>query len=334
METEHESTPEPSFDLGASMDEVAGSLGLKVNGAAPAAEPPEAETAAPDAAADEAADTDTPVAKPATDPTAAAPTVRAAPKSWAKETHEVWSKLDPAAQDQIELREKQILDGLDQYKTEAHFGKAMRDVLSPYKPILAAQGIDEPQAVQYLMNAHYKLTQGTKEQRIAAYQKLGQDLRLTEAAPASNLPPEVQQLQERLNSIESGLTARQQAELAEVRSRSAQEVNAFASDPAHQYFDEVADDIVAMIQAGHPLKEAYEKAVWANPVTRQKEIARLQTESDKALKEKAKHEAEAARKASSANVRGRDTRRAPTEPKGTMDDTLHETLEEIRNRAH
>jgi hypothetical protein len=81
------------------------------------------------------------------------------------------------------------------------------------------------------------------------------------------------------------------------------------------------------------LKDAYERAVYANPVTRQKEIARLQTEADTKLREKSKNEAEAARKAARTNVRSRDTRRTPTEPLGTMDETMKSTLSEIRSRA-
>jgi len=64
------------------------------------------------------------------------------------------------------------------------------------------------------------------------------------------------------------------------RHASALEVNAFASDPAHPFFDEVADDIVAFVRAGDSLSKAYEKAVWANPVTREKEIARQQAMKD------------------------------------------------------
>jgi hypothetical protein len=324
------------FDIGASVDAIAGGLGLKGTGHSESDNPSEPESAAPKAAAtDETEGTDTTTAPPSPDPSvAAAPAAKPPPKSWAKEKHDLWAKLPTDAQDYYETREKQFLDGLDQYKGEAQFGKAMRDVLNPYKPILQAQGIDEPQAIQYLMNAHYRLTQGSKDQRLEAYQKLGRDLHLVDAPEAAQLPPEVQQLQTRLESIESENAAAKQAQYEAKLEAVRKEIDAVASDPANPYFDDVANDIIAMIKVGYPLKEAYEKAVWANPVTRQKEIARLQTESDKALKEKAKQEAEAARKASSANVRGRDTRRAPTEPKGTMEDTLHETMEKIRNRAH
>jgi hypothetical protein len=343
MDIDLDEPSDTGFDIGSSMDKVADSLGLRgASGVLPTADHSEAGAVPSDAdAASDTEDTDTDVSdddSSSTDPEAASldsPASRPAPKSWTKDRHEMWAKLPPEAQDYYEFREKQFLDGLEQYKGEASYGKAMKDVLSPYKPILAAQGIDEAQAVQYLMNAHYKLTQGTTEQRMAAYHKLGQDLRLTGEAPAaSEVAPEIRQLQEKLSGIESSLTARQQAEANAARERAAKEVSDFASDKANPYFDEVADDIVAMIQTGHSLKDAYEKAVWANPVTRQKEIARIQTEAAAKLKVAASKEAEAAKRASSANVRGRETRRAPTEPKGTMDETMRDTLEKIRNRAH
>ena len=343
MDIDLDEPSDTGFDIGSSMDKIAGDLGLKGgNGVLPAAMADESEARPLDeAAASDTEDTDTDVSdddSSSTDPEAASldsPASRPAPKSWTKDRHEMWAKLPPEAQDYYEFREKQFLDGLEQYKGEASYGKAMKDVLSPYKPILAAQGIDEAQAVQYLMNAHYKLTQGTTEQRMAAYHKLGQDLRLTGEAPAaSEVAPEIRQLQEKLSGIESSLTARQQAEANAARERAAKEVSDFASDKANPYFDEVADDIVAMIQTGHSLKDAYEKAVWANPVTRQKEIARIQTEAAAKLKVAASKEAEAAKRASSANVRGRETRRAPTEPKGTMDESMRATLEKSRNRAH
>lgn len=336
IDTGTSDTGDTGFDLNSSIDEVAGGLGLSGarDDSLPAADAQDAETPALNGeAADDTADTHSPNGA-ATDPAAASPALRPPPKSWAKDKHELWAKIPADAQEYYETREKQFLDGLDQYKGDATYGKQIKDVFAPYKPILAAQGVNEAQAVQYLMNAHYQLTQGSIEQRRAAYQRLGADLQLAEKQADADVPPAVAQLQRELASIKSGLTAQQEAQLQHARSQAANEVTTFASDPANPYFDEVADDIVAMIQAGHGLKDAYEKAVWANPVTRQKEIARLQTESEAKLKEKASQEAEAARRASSTNIRGRETRRAPTEPKGTMEDTMRDTLEKIKHRAH
>ena len=68
--------------------------------------------------------------------------------------------------------------------------------------------------------------------------------------------------------------------LVEERARIEIEVNAFAADPEHPYFDELSDEIVAILKTGASLAEAYEKAVWANPVTREKEILRRQKNSN------------------------------------------------------
>lgn len=257
-----------------------------------------------------------------------------APKTWPKEMHEYWGKTDPKVQEYWETREKQMLDGLDQYKEHAGIGKTLKEVITPYRPILEAAGMDEATAVKSLLNAHYRLTQGSPEQRALAYQELGRNLGLANPQEQQNIDPTVKALQDKLAAIENSMTHSQQRALQETQTKVTKDVEAFASDTNHPYFDEVADDIVAMIHAGKSLEDAYEKAVWANPVTRQKEMARLQTETQSKLKEKTKQEAEQAKRAASTNVKGRDTRRTPTEPKGTMEDTMKDTLREIRSRTH
>lgn len=345
-------TGDTGFDISAAVDDVASGLGMK--GAAPDSRPDDAPP--PEGSVDTAATRDTPpeVETQATDKPAetetATPTVKPPPKSWAREKHELWSKLPPEAQDYYETREKQFLDGIEQYKGEATFGKTIRDVFQPYKPILNAQGIDEPSAIRYLMNAHFQLTQGTMESRVAAYKKLGAELRLADASTASAapaqsgapVPPELKDLQTRFEQIESKLTAREQADLdarqaalESQRQTILKEVTAFAEDKeAHPHFDAVADDISRLVGTGLNLAEAYEKAVWANPATRQLEISRIQTENENKLKVEAQQRAEAARRGAAANVKARETRRAPTEPVGSMEDTLRETFRAIQNRSH
>lgn len=328
---EHVET-EPGFDLDASLNGIAGKMGLSV----PGAEDDEAEpVAAPDDPANPAKDLTPDSTKASADPNAI--TVRPPPKSWAKEKHELWSKLPADAQEYYETREKQFLDGLEQYKGDAGFAKELRDVLTPYKPMLAAQGVSEKDAVGYLLNAHYRLTNGTADERAAAYRQIGADLGLVEAQaedPNAPVDPAVKQLADEVRGLKAARTAEDQAKYREAQGRADTETNAFASDPANVYFNEVAPDMVLHVKAGLSLAEAYKKAVWGNPVTREKEIARMQTAAAEKLKADAKTEAESARKATSTNVRSADTRRAPTEPKGTMDDTMRDTLKKIRDRAH
>lgn len=262
-------------------------------------------------------------------PVVDAPQVRAAPKSWAKEKHELWNQLAPEAQEQIELREKQILDGFSQYKEHSDVGKAIVSAAAPYQDMLRQQGIDAPKAFSTLLAAHARLTSGTPEQRMLAYQELGRNLGLSQPTQGD---PMVQEAYRAAMQSQQALQKFQQERMEEVRRGKEVEVDEFAKDKP--YFDELADDMVVFINAGMSLQDAYDRAMWANPVTRAKETERIRQESDKSLRDKARQAGTGAKKASAVNVRSRDTGKTPTEPLGKMEDTMKKTLTEIRERAH
>jgi hypothetical protein len=290
-----------------------------------------------------AASSDTPPA----DPAATTPVDEDAevPKSWPKEMHPHWPTTPKEVRQYWKTREKQMLDGLEQYKSNAVYGESFKKVLDPYLPHLHAANIQETELLGRLLNAHWRLTQGSEADRRAAYQELGRNLGFEAAAQvaadaqaggngqAASVSPEVKQALDRLNRIEQTLTASQQAQLEAARASASKEVEVFASDKAHPYFDECADDIVRFIQQGFPLGESYEKAVWANPVTRTKELARLQTEKEAKARENARLDALPKKKAASVNLNSRDTRTAPTEPVGSLDETLKSTLRGIRDKS-
>jgi hypothetical protein len=183
------------------------------------------------------------------------------------------------------------------------------------------------------MNAHYKLSSAPAHERQSYFNQLAKSYGLEVAGTQqdANVDPHVRALQDKVSQLESSLTQREQFQLNETKAKTAKEVEAFAAE--NPYFDEVADDIVILLNGGATLKDAYEKAVWANPMTRAKELARVQTEAEKQFKENASKEVAAAKKATAANVRSRDTGKAPTAPKGTMEDTMRETLRRIQDRA-
>lgn len=266
------------------------------------------------------------------------------PKTWPKEMGEHWSKTPKEVQDYWEVREKQMLDGLEQYKGDAVYGKSMRDAITPYMALIQAQGIDAPKAVQTLLNAHYKLSVSPPSQKQQYLQYIAKQYGIDTAGIGSTqqgqqaADPRYQQLQDELHQLKQVIQSGSEQQLNAERTRISQEVNTFASDPAHPYFDDVADDIIVMLKSGLSLQDAYDRAVWANPVTRAKETARLQTDAKAEAEKKAKEQAEAAKKAASVNIRNRDTRRTPTEqPKGTMrdlDGAMREAMREIKSRTH
>jgi hypothetical protein len=266
------------------------------------------------------------------------PEVSTAPKSWPKEMHAHWENVPKEVQTYWQTREKQMLDGLEQYKGAAQYGRTMQEAVHPFEHILKQQGLDAPRAVNALLGAQQRLTTGTLESRQAAYDELGRklQLRVGQQQPGTEQPhidPRLQTLEQRYQQIETTLQQQQQDLYQERLAKITQEVNAFASDPAHALFDECADDIMQLVQAGLPLQEAYDKAVWANPVTREKQVQlRIQTESEKA-RERARLDALPKDKARGVNVRSRETTRTPTEPLGTMEDTMKQTLVSFRNKS-
>ena len=267
--------------------------------------------------------------------------VSTAPKSWPKEMHDHWSKMPKETQDYWVVREKQMLDGLEQYKGDAGFARQIKETLNPYMATINALGVDAPTAIRSLLNADHQLRVGSPSQKAQYFQHLakqyGVDLdgmgQQQEGQPASD--PRLQQLQDELYGLKQVIQTGNQQQLDEQRNKIQNEVNSFASDPKHPYFDEVSEEIVALLKNGATLEDAYEKAVWANPVTRQKEMSRVQTEQQAALKARAIAEAEAKKKAASVNLRNRDSQRTPTGPRATMsglDSALRETMREIKSR--
>jgi hypothetical protein len=335
------------LDIASTVDDIASDLGLGAGddstdeGAPPPAEhedppaegdtPPPAEDAPP---ADKVPPSDAP------------PATRAAPKAWAKEQHERWGKLDKDTQDYIEHREKQMLDGLSQYGERAKYGESIQKALQPYEPYIKANGIDAPRAVTALFEAHRQLAEGTPEQKAAYLVKVAKNYSIDISKAAAHAgngaeePAHVKELRERTERLERDYSSRTEAEKKANSEKVAAEVTAFADAkddkgaPKHPYFDECHEDIVAYINAGHTLEKAYEKAVWANPVTRAKEAARQREADEAALRAKAKKEAEDARNGRKTNVNSKDTRRAATPSKtGKWEDSLPETLREIKERG-
>ena len=252
--------------------------------------------------------------------------VKAAPQSWKKEMHEKFATLDPEVQEYIEQREEQMRKGLEKDRTDANMGRTMRDIMTPHAMTLKQQGIDEPTAVKYMLTMHDKLSNGTVEQRTQALQQMAAAYKLD----GTNTSPTEAQLAQRLEAIESNLARSHQEALQATKASIEKTVDAFASE--HPHFDDLSDDIAKLITVGYELEDAYEKALWANPLTRQKELDRIEKEKSGKVKELRKAEVDKAKKAKSINVRGRTTDKASTAPLGTMDDTMDEVLRSINNR--
>lgn len=257
-------------------------------------------------------------------------TAKAPPASWAKDKHEAWAKVPADAQEYIELREKQMLDGIEQYKQGHAYAAEIQRTLEPYRGMMEQFGVNETQAIQNLFGWNQQLTSGSIEQRQQAFIRLGNDLGLIPQEGKAQVDPRTQELQQRLDRIERQEQQRQQQIYQQNYSKVVNEVEQFSKENEH--FEEVADDVLALLKTGMDLQTAYEKAVWANPITRAKEQAKLVESETKKLTEKKQAEAKAALKAKSGNVRSvNSTRQSSAPPTGSWEDTMQAALKAMRS---
>lgn len=260
-------------------------------------------------------------------------------RTWRAEAAAEFSKLPPIVQSEILKRETDIFKGIEQYKESAAFGNSIRQVLSPYMPVLEKYGIKPDAQVADMMQAHYTLAFGSPEQKLGLLQKVasdyGIDIRnLQPPGGTEYVDPQVKDLQTQLQQLQSQMMqsqrAQETAKVAEIK----RYVTAFASDPKNVYFEELAPDMANLLRTGaeKTVEAAYEKAMWMNPAVRAKELSRQQAEKAETERKAAAEKAEAARKATAANVTTSAKRGSAATPLGSMDDTLSTTLAAIRGR--
>lgn len=269
---------------------------------------------------------------------APAPAADAAPATWRDPAKAVWATLPAEAKQEILKREQDIMQGLEGYKENAFLGKSFKQVVEPYMPILSQAGIDPVKQVGVLMNAHVSLATGSPEQKLSIFQALAKDYGVDLASLTGEAPftdPAVQSLQLRLNAVESRNAEAERAQATERYNTYLREITAFAADPKNSHFDLVAEDMVHLIKGGavKSVQEAYDKALWANPVAREKELERRQAETAAAQKVEDAKRVAAAKAATAANIKARPRSGSAAAPLGSIDDTIKETLADIQSRS-
>lgn len=268
-----------------------------------------------------------------------------APKTWTKAALEKWATVDPVVKAEIAKREEDFLNGITQYKDAADVGLAYSKVVEPYAPMLAAENVDPVQMFQSFASNHYLLSRGTPEQKIQLAAGLinGYNIPLGDlldyiadggTAPAQQ-DPAFLALRKELDDLKGTITSAQTAEQTRQQEVIAKEVDAFAADPAHPHFDELANDIHKLFGAGlaTSLQEAYDKALYANPTTRQAEIDRLTAERTSANQSEEAKRKDKILKSTADRVDSIPKVRDGTVPVGSIDDTLAETMAAIEGRS-
>lgn len=347
MEGEQVTTTSESagLDMDAAVADIASSMNF---------EEPEEKTPAPDA--EKAAGAESPATEgddsSARDPAAsspkegeassaapaAAPTA-VAPDTWTKEAQAEWEKLSPTVQAEVRKREEDIARYVGETKPRLELAAGLEKLLEPHMPIFQQYNVNPWNYMQNLMNAHRALLFGNPEQKVHVAFALLKDAgidpgKLAGQDPRQAITPpnqEVQALRARIAQLEGGMQQVASSFASQRTAEQQHQVAAFAEDPKHPYFFEVSEDVATLLESKvcKTLDEAYERAVWGNPLVRAKEISRLETERKQAAETERLNKLKESRKAAGVNVRGRGQGNGAV-PTADWESDLGNILKDIR----
>lgn len=260
------------------------------------------------------------------------------PSSWRANVREQFATLAPEVQDEILRREADFHKGLEQYRSDADYGRNLKQVLAPYQQDFAALGVDESRAVGTLLGYERTLRLGSPEQKLEIFQSMASSYGVPVEALLSD-DGEVQQaamlnaqLTSRLNQLEQrlhGFTSQQQSQ---VQAQADDAVAKFASDPANKWFNDVASDMLKLIKSEitADIKEAYDMACNMRPDIRAAMAAQQQREADEKRQKEAAQRMAQAKKAASVNVRQGGPKPVASNAPRTIDQTLSEVFDRLQ----
>lgn len=250
---------------------------------------------------------DEPVETQEAEPPVETPSLEA-PQSWSATIKEKWATLSPDVQAEIIRRENDFHKTMTRHDGELSLGKQIKDVITPYMPIITAEGGTPATAVQSLLNTAYQLRTGTPERKAQLIQEIAQtygvDLGVLQGQSPSQEANYIQQLQMEIQSLKQTLNP--QAIMAQLQEQQEHgklisDVQAFAANPANKHFEQVKAAMAPLLSSGQAkdLQEAYDMACWASPSIRSTLLNEQKTQE--AAKRKAEMEA---KKSAAVSVTG------------------------------
>jgi hypothetical protein len=280
------------------------------------------------------------------------PRLERAPTTWRADAKGKWQSIDPAIRGEILKREEDIGRGIQMYKGDAEYGKAVQETLMPYMATINASGATPNQVVGSMLNTYYRLQTASPQEKaqvlMQAAHQYGADLSIMqqEYDPAQNtLQQSLYPLQQELQSLKQQLGQREQNAQQQEVNNATSTIDVFsntldeAGNAKYPHFETVREHMADLIdradRSGQQmgLEEAYESALWALPEMRQTLLAQQSGSAESQRQKEAAEKATKAKKAAGTNLHGKGSyQETPNKPTGSVTDTLAETLAEINNR--
>lgn len=226
------------------------------------------------------------------------------PNSFTPAFKEKWNDLPDIVKAEIHRREEETHKMVTRHDGELNLGREIKEVISPYMPIIQAEGGTPVTAVRDLLNTAYVLRTGSPEQKLAVVQSVCAQYGVNIAEVNQEkeyVDPTINQLQQELarlreqanpDALYKQLKERQERDTLQA------EAKAFSLNPENKYFTKVQPFMASLLGEGvaKDLKEAYDMACNAHPEVR----SILEAERKAADAEKRKSEIRAKQNAASS----------------------------------
>jgi hypothetical protein len=238
------------------------------------------------------------------------------PQSWSPDKKAVWDGLSPEAKELVSQREQDAHKAISRYGQFVKGFEPVAKTLHDYKDTFEGKGLSFQEGVKQLLDAQRTLDRdpvaGIKALAEAYGVNLGQSLSGQRDPAIHQLQAQVDRLTAELKEASADRQHRYQQD-AEIKISSiSQAIEDFRSKPEHQDFDELETDIAININRlreadpnlsySEMLTQAYERAQWANPKTRQALMARQEKEAETKRVEAARKAADEAKRMGAINI--------------------------------
>lgn len=243
------------------------------------------------------------------------------PAHWAQKDKDTFSKAPPQLRSWLLDRHK-AMEADYTKKTQAvaelkREYEPVSEMFKPYMVALSAQGLTPGAVIKQWADTKLALDKNPLQTLL----QIGKQYGLTPQHFAQAMQQNVQQPQmpeafapfaQKLTAIEQFLNQQQQQTQVQRFTQTRQTIEQFAEEkdakgnPTHPHFDDVVDDIIRLANveraAGREpnLQNLYETAVWANPTTREKQLAAQTQQAQQKAQTEARAKAAKARNAGSS----------------------------------
>jgi hypothetical protein len=245
----------------------------------------------------------------------------APPNSWTATAKAKWAELPPEIQAEVTKREQEAHREITRQDEERQMGKSVKDIVTPYMPMITAEGSTPQAAIKQLLNTAYLLRTASPQAKgqmiLDMARQFGADL--SQATQGQQqVDPQLRATQERLARLETErqneIALREQQENTTLQTA----IQEFASNPENAHYEQVKAHMASLLKGGmtkganysEHLADAYKQAVWAHSDIRSTLIESERNSVEAKLMADKKAKADAARKAA-VSVTGHPGATAP-----------------------